>query len=514
MSGIRQWLESSLSLGPFIQDLLLFPLLAAVFALALRFAILGGILLRVKDPHRRNTLRAKLAYVAIVPSLALLIGIWLSFLRLVVKLFGARSTEEIENIQTLLNGGLYAILSTGILVLVLRFLHKPVALVSERMDRWARSGDPISFRGLELISRDRIRDSILLVTRITRTLFVLLLLYIYVPLVLSFFPATAPLAGQLLQYVTQPAGEVIRAIIGYIPNLIYIAVIVVAVRYTLKLVRFLLNAVGRGDLTIGSFEPDWADPTYKLIRSIGVIFALMISFPYLPGSESEFFRGFSLFVGALVTLGSTAVIGNLVSGVILTYTRAFRIGDRVRIGDAVGDVLVKTLFVTRMRTILNEEITIPNSVVLGGQVVNFTSAAKRGKLVLTTEVGIGYDVHWSKMEKLLSTAARRTPGILDDPQPFMWLKTLGDFAVVYELHAYTDRADKMGGIYSELRRNTLDVLHDAGVEIMTPNVQAVRDASAAAVPAENAGGALGPGSGIQVRISGEDASPKNRAEDN
>ena len=513
MGGIRQWLESSLSLGPYIQDLLIFPVLAAIFALALWYAILAGILLRVRDQERRAKLRARLPYVAVVPGVALLIGVWLSFLRLVVNLFGDRSPEEIEQIRALFNGGLYAVLSTAALILLLRFLRKPVALVSKRMDVWAGAGDPFSFRGLELVSRDRIRDSVLFVTRATRTLLVLLLLYIYFPLVFSFFPATAPLSGQLLQYITEPVGEVVRAIIGYIPNLIYVAVIVFAVRYTLKLVRFLLNAVGRGDLAFGSFEPDWADPTYKLIRSLGVIFALMIAYPYLPGSESEFFRGFSLFVGALVTLGSTSVIGNLVSGVILTYTRAFRIGDRVRIGDAVGDVLVKSLFVTRMRTILNEEITVPNSVVLGGQVVNFTTAAKRGKLVLTTEVGIGYDVHWSKMEKLLTTAASRTPGILDDPRPFIWLKTLGDFAVVYELHAYTDRADRMGGIYSELRRNTLDVLHDAGVEIMTPNVQAVRDASGAAVPTENAGGGAGPASGIRVRISGEDVAPNRRLGD-
>ena len=235
---------------------------------------------------------------------------------------------------------------------------------------------------------------------------------------------------------------------------------------------------------------------------MAVVFTLMIGYPYLPGAESEFFQGFSLFVGALVTLGSTAAIGNMVSGVILTYTRAFRIGDRVRLGDAVGDVLVKSLFVTRLRTIKNEEVTIPNGLVLGGQVVNYSNAANRRELVLTTEVGIGYDVHWRKVEEHLKEAAAQPPGILADPEPFVWPKSLGDFAVVYELHAYTDRADKMGGTFAALRRNTLDVLHRAGVEIMTPEVQALRDASLAAVPTENSPSAADTRRGILVDVPG------------
>ena len=210
------------------------------------------------------------------------------------------------------------------------------------------------------------------------------------------------------------------ALVGYLPNLIYLLLIVVAARYALKLLRFLLNAVGRGDLVFGGFDAEWADPTYKLLRILVIVFTLMIGYPYLPGAQSEFFKGFSLFIGALVTLGSTAAVGNMAAGVILTYTRAFRIGDRVRIGDAVGDVLVKSLFVTRLKTIANEEITIPNGVVLGGQVVNYTYAANRRELVLTTEVGIGYDVHWSKIEELLTAAAARTPGILDEPAPVVW----------------------------------------------------------------------------------------------
>ncbi len=501
MDAIREWLQASLKLGPSVQDLVLFPLLAAVLAWAGRAIFLAVVSLRVADPRRKAAIKARSAYVLYVPGIALFVGIWLSVMRQIASLFGDRSPEELERIRATFNGVLYALLSVAALILLIRFIQKAVAMVSDWVDRWAASGEPIRFRGLDLISRSRIRESVLVVTRATRIVFIALLLYIQIPLLLSFFPATAPLGSQLMQYVTQPATEIFRAVIGYIPNLIYIAVVILVIRYCLKIIRFFLNAVGRGDLVLGTFERDWADPTYKLLRSLLVVFTLMIVFPYLPGSGSEFFQGFSLFVGALLTLGSAGVVGNLVAGIILTYSRAFRVGERVRIGESVGDVLSKSLFVTRLRTAENEEITVPNGLVLGGQVTNYSRAAEHGELVLRAEVGIGYDVHWTRMERLLAEAAARTEGILDSPPPVTWIRTLGDFAVVYELRAMTDRASRMGRVCSDLRRSVLDVLHDAGVEIMTPAVQAVRDASRVAVPAQNAGGeARPPQDGIRVEV--------------
>lgn len=501
MEAFRSWLQSNLGIGPVIQDVLLFPLLAAFLVWAVGSVVLAILFLKVKTPERRARLRTVSTYVAVVLGAAVFSRIWLASIRQMAALFGDRTPEQIAVIQTHFNGGLYAILATAALVLLLRFLRKLLEIVVARAMDWAHGGRPIRFRDLDLISRDRIRDSILLAARGARTLLVILLLYIYVPLVLSFFPVTAPLADQLLDYVLRPAAEIAIAVIDYLPKLLYLVVLVLVAHYSLKALRFVLNAVGKGDLVLGGFDQEWADPTYKLMRILAVVFTLMIGYPYLPGAESESFRGFSLFVGALVTLGSTAAIGNMVSGVILTYTRAFRIGDRVQIGDAVGDVLAKSLFVTRLRTIKNEEITVPNGLVLGGQVVNYSNAAKRRELVLTTEVGIGYDVHWRTVEALLREAAVKTPGILPEPEPYIWPKKLGDFAVLYELHACTDRADKMARTYAALRRNTLDVLHNAGVEIMTPDVQALRDASRSSVPAENAPGAIDASRGIQVDVS-------------
>jgi small-conductance mechanosensitive channel len=196
------------------------------------------------------------------------------------------------------------------------------------------------------------------------------------------------------------------------------------------------------------------------------------------------FKGFSVFVGALVTFGSTAVVGNVISGIVLTYTRSFRIGDRVRIGETTGDVLEKTLFVTRLRTIKNEVVTVPNGVVLAGRILNYSAVAEEKGLILSITVGIGYEVPWRQVHELLLGAARKTGLVLDHPEPFVWQKSLDDYAVAYELNAYTKSPHQVGTIYSELRQHVLDAFNEAGIEIMTPSVSALRDANEPAIPAE------------------------------
>ena len=482
MPTFRQWLEANLGLGPAVQDLVLFPLFAAALVWALVSLLLSLVANRVEDPERRRRLRSLTIYGALVLAALLLSGIWLSGVRRFASLLDARSPEEVEAIQAYLDGCLYVALATAAMVLAVRFVRSSLDVVTRRMTAWASHGDSIRFRGLKLVTRKRVRDSVVMVARVARAVTLLLLVYIYIPLVMSFFPATAPYGAQLLQYVAQPAMRVVTAVVNYLPNLLYLWVILISVWYALKLLKFVLDALGSGALVFGWFEAEWAQPTYKLLRAVVVVFTLMVSYPYLPGAESEFFTGFSLFVGALVTVGSTAAIGNLVSGIILTYTGSFRIGDRVGIGDSVGDVVAKTLFVTRIRTIENEDVTFPNGVVLGGKVVNYSKAAGRGELQLTVRVGLGYDVHWSKIDALLKEAARRTDGIVPKPEPIVWPANLGDFAVVYELRAYTAQASKMGATYAALRRSVLDVLHGAGVEIMTPNVEAQRSGERLAVP--------------------------------
>lgn len=476
------------------------PLLTSILVCITGAVVFAVLYAKIKAPSRRSRSRIAVPYLACAVGAALFIGGWLASSRRIAALVGGDS-EQVGVIKVYIDGGLFLLLATVALVLLLRLQRKLAGTLHRRVDRWALAGESIRFRGLHLVSRMRVRDAVVLASKIARFVVILVLFYVYVPLVLSLFPVTAPYGGQLFHYIWRPVADIGLAVIGYLPKLAYLALLVVVARYVLKLLRFFLNHVGKGDLVLGGFDPEWADPTYKLLRVVAIVFTLMIGFPYLPGAESEFFQGFSLFVGALVTLGSTAAVGNMVSGVILTYTRAFRIGDRVRIGEAVGDVLVKSLFVTRLRTIYNEEITIPNGLVLGGQVVNYSDAAKRGALVLRTEVGLGYQVHWRKIEDLLKAAAIQTPGILPEPPPFVWPKSLGDYAVVYELHAHTDRADVMSGTNAALKRSVLDTLHDAGIEIMTPDIHGLRDSSQTAAPVQDTSGRPAGNPGIRVDIA-------------
>ena len=183
-------------------------------------------------------------------------------------------------------------------------------------------------------------------------------------------------------------------------------------------------------IKFNGFYPDWAFPTFNLFRVLIIIFTLVIIFPYLPGSGSDAFQGVSVFVGLLLSLGSAGIISNVISGVILTYMRPFKAGDRVKINEVTGDVISKNLLVTRVKSLKNEEITIPNATLLGGGVVNYTSLAEKHGLVLHTTVTIGYDVPWKQVHDLLTTAALKTALVEKQPEPFVLQKCLDEISQV------------------------------------------------------------------------------------
>jgi small-conductance mechanosensitive channel len=211
-------------------------------------------------------------------------------------------------------------------------------------------------------------------------------------------------------------------------------------------------------------------------------FAVVVMWPYLPGSGSDAFKGVSLFVGVLFSLGSSGAVGNIVAGVVLTYTRAFQIGDRVKIGETTGDVFERTLLVTRLRTIKNVDVTIPNGAVLGNQVINYTGQAQGPGLILHTTITIGYDAPWKQIHELLIAAAKATPEILEDPAPFVLQTSLDDFYVSYQINAYTRNPSVMARTYSVLHQNIQDQFNGAGVEIMSPHYNALRDGNQMTIP--------------------------------
>jgi small-conductance mechanosensitive channel len=259
-----------------------------------------------------------------------------------------------------------------------------------------------------------------------------------------------------------------NAIVGYMPSLVFLIVILLIFRYLLKLLRALFAAVSRERISFTNFDPEWAWPTYRLVRVLMWAFALILAYPYIPGSDSQAFKGVTIFLGVLASIGSTSIISNIVAGYSMTYRRAFRVGDRVRIGENVGDVTEMRLLVTHLRTPKNEEVVIPNSVILASEVTNYSSLAKDSGLILHAAVGIGYEVPWRQVEAMLLLAAKRTSGLVTERSPFVLVTDLGDFSVTYELNVYVADARKMPFAYRELYRNILDVFNEYGVAIMTP----------------------------------------------
>ncbi|MGH7654024.1 MAG: mechanosensitive ion channel family protein [Gemmatimonadaceae bacterium] len=379
-----------------------------------------------------------------------------------------------------------AAFATAVLVLLLYMLRFAFPRVYATANRVRRLHTRLeTMQALRLISPDSIADALVSAARLLRVALTVLLFYIYVPLVLSFFPLTRALSRRIVGYAVTPFAHAWTAFVAFLPNVFYIAAIVVITVYLLKFARLFFDAIERGAITFENFHRDWARPTYKMARFFVIAFALVVVFPYLPGSQSEAFKGVSLFLGVLFSLGSSSAIGNAVAGVVLTYTRSFQVGDRVQVGTTLGDVTEKTLLVTRIRTIKNEDVTVPNGVVLSGQVVNYSALASERGLILHTTVTIGYDAPWRKVHELLIEAATKTAYILPTPAPFVLQTSLDDFFISYQINAVTDRADLMASIYSELHQAIQDSFIAGGVEILSPHYAQLRDGSRSTVAAEH-----------------------------
>lgn len=305
--------------------------------------------------------------------------------------------------------------------------------------------------------------------RIIRTLLVILAVYVSLNFVLRLFPWTRQLSLVLLDYLVTPLAKIGIAIVNYIPSLVFLVVLVLAARYVIRATRMFFSAVARGRISLEGFDTEWAWPTYRIVRTILIILAIIIAYPYIPGSESQAFKGIGILLGVLFSLGSTSVVANIIAGYTMAYRRAFSVGDRIRIGETIGDVTEIRVLVTRLRSLKNEEVVIPNSKILNSEVVNYSALARHKGLLLHTTIGIGYDVPWRQVEALLLSAAERTADLLRQPAPFVLQNSLGDFAVSYELNAYCDDAEKMMQLYTALHRNIQDVFNEYGVQIMTPH---------------------------------------------
>ena len=344
---------------------------------------------------------------------------------------------------------------------------------------------PISIQNYELLDTQRQVNLLIFLSNLLRYVIMLLQLLITIPLLFAIFPQTKGLAYQIFSYIWNPIKNILVGIVDYIPNLFAILIICFSVKYLVRLVHYLSREVEAGRLKFGGFYPDWAMPTYHIIRFLLYAFMIAMIYPYLPGAKSGVFQGISVFIGLIVSLGSSTVIGNVIAGLVITYMRPFKLGDRIQLNDTTGNVIEKTPLVTRIKTPKNEVVTIPNSFIMSSHTVNYSASAREYGLIIHSEVTIGYDVPWRQVHQLLIEAALNTPGVIDDPRPFVLETSLSDWYPVYQINAYIREADKLAQIYSDLHQNIQDRFNEAGIEIMSPHYMAMRDGNESTIPKDD-----------------------------
>lgn len=385
--------------------------------------------------------------------------------------------------HSLAMGAIYALAATIALIIMIVIMNRLLPRFLAKIESWKGTKiRSLRFQSMEILHHDRIVSVVTASARTIRFIVVLVLLNFYIPLVMSFFPWTRPYSSKYLDYIINPVEKVSIAIIGYLPNIFFIAVISLITHFVVKFTRFFFSEVRKGTITIPGFYPEWAQPTFNIVRFLIIVFAVVAAFPYLPGSDSPAFKGISVFLGVLISFGSSSAISNIVAGVILTYTRAFKLGDRVKVGDTIGDVLESNLLITRVRTIKNVDITVPNSMMLGSHISNFSSSSKDTGLILHTTVTIGYDAPWRQVHELLISAALATENILEQPKPFVLQTSLDDFYVSYQINAYTDKPSIMARTNSLLHQNIQEKFNEGGVEIMSPHYSSLRDGNQTTIP--------------------------------
>lgn len=357
-------------------------------------------------------------------------------------------------------------------VLTTRFIRHLRRLITRGFNGKIR---PFVIKGYTLLNMRQSKIILLFLARLLQVLLVVLQLFISLPLLFSIFPETEKFTWNMINYVWTPLRDIFLSFVFYFPNLVKICVIVYVVRWLLKALRHMSLEIEAGRLKIDKFYQDWAQPTYQIVRIFVIAFTVIVIWPLLPGSDSGIFKGVSIFVAAIFSLGSTSTIGNLISGIIITYMRPFLVGDFVRIGDSEGRVIEKNTFITRLLDIKGNVVTVPNNSILSQQTVNYTAALRHGKgTIVHSDFTFTYKVPRQTVEQYLLEAAARCRLLLKSPKPFVLVTALEDFYTHYEINAYTKETDRLFDVYSELHKHIVDVFREHDLDPTSSHFIAVK----------------------------------------
>ena len=359
-----------------------------------------------------------------------------------------------------------AIVLFSVIMLVLRWLFRLINRALE--SRIRKRVESVEDKSFKLIRSDRIWFLFNQLVKAIRLFIIFGLGIILILYLLNLFPWTKSISGFITDIFIDPIRTIGNSIISFLPSLAFLIIIFLVTRYILKLVSLLTSGVDKGTMVIKNFDAEWAKPTARIFRVGIIVFAVVVAFPYIPGSGTNAFKGISVFIGLIFSLGSSSFIGNLIAGYSMTYRRAFKKGDLIKAGEHIGFVEEQQILVTRLRSFKNEEIVIPSSVLLNSNILNYSRRTKESGVIMHTKVGIGYETPWRQVDAMLMLAADRTDGLLKEPTPFVLKESLGDFAVNYEINAYCHDTLNILFIYNSLHQNILDVFNENDVQIMTP----------------------------------------------
>lgn len=403
-----------------------------------------------------------------------------------IKELREKEEKTVLNLQSLLINIGIALLIIGLFFFGLRYFNRLFRLLYLKIQgQKGKLLKGFKIKTYELLTEQK---QILFVTYLAKGLRIAVLIfiiYLLLPLLFSLFPWTQDIATTLFGYILDPIKSIGRKFLAFIPNLLTIVVIWFVTKYILKLLAFFKDEIAKGKLELAGFYPEWAKPTYGIVKIMVIALSFIAVWPLLPMSDSEIFKGVSTFIGLLVALGGAGAISNVIAGLVITYMRSFKIGDRVKIGEVMGDVKEKSLLNTRVKTIKNEIITIPNSQMLNSHTINYTTANDEEGLILHTTVTLGYDVPWRTVHEVLIEAALATEFVKKLPHPYVLQTSLDDFYVSYQLNARTREIHKMALIYSEMHKNIQDKCNEAGIEILSPHYGAHRDGNHSTIPQEH-----------------------------
>ncbi|MGJ7507217.1 mechanosensitive ion channel family protein [Variovorax sp. GT1P44] len=298
---------------------------------------------------------------------------------------------------------------------------------------------------------------------------VLLVFYVWLAFALTRFPYTQPWGETLGDSMVRLVGRVMAAVLHALPDLATVGVIFLVARLSVRGLHAMFEAARARGVTTPALQADTIGATRRLTEALVWVFALVVAYPYIPGSHTDAFKGISVFFGVLVTLGSSGLVSQVMAGFVLIYSRALRTGDWVQIGESEGYVVDLGALSTKLRTRLDQEITLPNSVVIATRIVNQSFTRKAPGVSLSTSVTIGYDSPWRQVHAMLEMAAKRTPDLLETPPPTVRQIQLQDFYVAYELNVFMRIGAFKFDVLSALHANIQDVFNEYGVQIMSPN---------------------------------------------